>query len=384
MPLGKIVTIPKNKVLILGVYLKTEAYPNVLYRLADLQRCKTIQISEINAPMWKQGMGNWRKTRSWRGVQRSIRAHLSVFRRYLMSDKNTVVYVPYPAVFILALISLLPKRLRPRKLVADAFISLYDTIVLDRKLIEPQKLSARFLKAVESRAYRRADELVVDTKENVEHLKHTFSFGDKSIRAVPLSTDEINFSFKPYYSDRKTCRVLFIGTFVPLHGVDVIVGAAEQLKTFDNIRFRLIGDGQTTAVLDRYISEKKLAVEWERQWQTSAQLAKEIEQADICLGIFGPEDKTQRVCPFKVYLYCAVGRAVITADTRWTRRVLQDIGYEPFVCVPAGDSTALAEAIIQLAENPDLREKASGNSRRFYESNLSNAFAMKRLLELLE
>jgi glycosyltransferase involved in cell wall biosynthesis len=373
----------KPLLLVLGVHLKSEGYPNVLYRIRDLRHCESFQISEINIPMWKQPGGHWQESGLWRGIWRAVWSHMLVLMRYVFAEKDTVVYVPYPAVFVLALISLLPRGLRPKKLVADAFISIYDTVVHDRGILLPQQLAACLLKAVEARGYGVADVLVADTEENVQHLEHMFSIRKGIVVAVPLSTDEENFSPKPYHSGGETCRVLFIGTFVPLHGVDFIVRAAEQLKTRRDIRFKLIGNGQTADTIDRYLKAKKVDIEWEKGWQTPAQLALEIEQADICLGIFGRGDKAQRVCPFKIYSYCAVGRAIITADTRWTRRVSEGLSYEPFICVPTGDPADLADAVAKLAEQPALREKGSVNSRRFYESKLSNDIAMQRSLEFL-
>lgn len=314
---------------------------------------------------------------------RAIWAHVAVIMRYLKVKRPEVVYVPYPAVFVLALMSLLPKVLRPGRLIADAFISVYDTVVNDRKLLNSQSALARLLKSIEKRGYDAADLLVVDTDENAGFLQKLFDLPNAKMAVVPLSTDENAFRRAAYHPSNGLCRVFFFGTLVPLHGVDTIVKAAQILISRTDIRFKLIGDGQTAPAAARLVADAGVGVEWEKGWQTSAQLAREIERADVCLGIFGGGDKAQRVCPFKVYAYAAVGRPIVTADTRWMRHACSGLPYEPFVRVPVGDPSALADAIARLADHPEQRMTYAENSRRFYEARLSNRIALQRMRELL-
>ena len=123
------------------------------------------------------------------------------------------------------------------------------------------------------------------------------------------------------------------------------------------------------------------SLSWERKWQSSKVIAEEIRQADICLGIFGAGDKAQRVCPFKLYAYASIGRAVITGETLWLRESAQP-PHEAFASVPVNEAAALAAKIIQLADAPMLREKLAENSHQFYESHLSNQAALEQLAHL--
>lgn len=365
--------------LVMGVHLKSEGYPNTLHRLHDLEASGLFRMSEINVPMWSESTQNRHGfSRLTRNAWRAAIAHVAVAIRYLAMKRPERVYVPYPAVFVLFLLSWLPSWRRPRHVVADAFISLYDTIVLDRRLIRQDGIAARLLKRIERRAYVCADKLVVDTLQNARHLRSLFGLPEAKLVAVPLSTDEVHFRYAPYRPSHGICRVLFVGTMAPLHGVETILEAAHLLSERPDIRFRLIGDGQDAPKVEARLRTPMPYLEWERAWQSSQRITEEISRADICLGIFGAGDKAQRVCPFKIYAYASVGRAIITGETLWLGESAK-LPEEAFASVPVNDAAALAARIIQLAKSPMLRAKLAASSRQFYENHLSNQAALSQL-----
>lgn len=287
-------------------------------------------------------------------------------------------YIPYPAVFILFFLSLLPNCLRRTWIVSDVFISLYDTIVNDRKLLSPQSIFAKILHWIERNAYQTANIIVVDTLSNAEFLQQEFNLSKNRIVAIPLSTNEQQFFPRRYIIQSQVCRVLFIGTFIPLHGIKYLAEAIITLQERRDIQFTVIGDGQEAQLFESLLLNHYTPhLEWIREWQPAERLAEEITRADICLGIFGQNAKTQRVCPLKIYAYAAIGRAIITGDTHWLRT---EGGAEYFSSVPTANSAALADQITTLANQPHLREQLAIRSRIFYETKLSNSIASESLL----
>lgn len=362
----------------MGVHLDSEAYPNTRYRLRDLRASAFFQLSEINVPMWTHATQSSKGfSRLWRNSGRALLAHAAVMGRFLFSKRPARVYIPYPGAFLLFLLSFLPAGLRPQRVIADVFISLYDTIVNDRRLIKQESLLARTLKRVEKRAYHFADTLIVDTRQNAQFLCALFDLPASKVKVIPLSTDEEHFQNTPYHPQTGLCHVLFVGTMVPLHGIETILEAAALLSDRTDIRFKLIGDGQDAFLVKSWMGTHQSTIEWERHWQSSEEIAREISQADICLGIFGAGNKTQRVCPFKIYAYAAVGRAIITGDTDWSREATSDLDCEPFATVPVNNARALAIKIAELADHRGLRTSLAANSNRFYLTALSNRAALE-------
>jgi glycosyltransferase involved in cell wall biosynthesis len=375
----------KNRLLILGVHLKSEGYPNTLCRLRDLEMSGLFQTAEINVPMWNEGTQNRHGfARLTRNVWRAAFAHMAVIARYLTAARRPErVYVPYPSVFVLFLLSWLPAKFRPRRIVADVFISLYDTVVLDRRLLSQNGIAASILRWVEKRAYAYADKVVVDTQQNAKFLCALFGLPETKVVVTPLSIDEVHFKYAPYTPQPGVCRVLFIGTLVPLHGIDTILEAVRVLSGRSDIQFRLIGDGQDAPLVEAWVRAHPMRLVWERTWQPSSRVALEIGRADICLGIFGGGDKTQRVCPFKIYAYAATGRAIITGATDWLKETTGRLPYEPFAGVPIGAAAELAAKIAKLADNPALRANLATSGHQFYQTHFGNRRALDGLASCL-
>ena len=375
---------------ILGVHVKSTGYPNVTFRLRDLARNSRLRIQEINFPFRRTTPHDAAPSRAWKPLKwlwsgiRLTYAHVYVLLAYFWQGRPRRLYVPYPSTLVLFCLSLLPRSWRPAHIVADCFISLYDTVITDRKLLSSGSWAARALRSVESRAYRNANKIIVETDLNAGYFMDTFGLAASQVMALPLSIDETVFRATPYQPHGDTCTVLFIGTFVPLQGVDVIAHAAVALASRRNIRFRLIGSGQTAKAVARILANHGSAnIEWVTQWIDGEILADEIQHADICLGIFGTGPKTQRVWPLKNYAYMAVGRAIITGATLQARHMLQRADSAPFLTVPPGDPAALASAIDELAKNPDRRRTYAESARRFYEKNLCSRIALEQIVAQL-
>ena len=112
--------------------------------------------------------------------------------------------------------------------------------------------------------------------------------------------------------------MLSIGTLAPLHGILTIIEAARQLglASRQDVEFQIIGDGADAPLLQTEIADL-VNVTWRRRWYSAEELASESKALDICLGALGDTDKTQGVCPYRIYSYSSIGRAIITGNMDW-------------------------------------------------------------------
>lgn len=149
-------------------------------------------------------------------------------------------------------------------------------------------------------------------------------------------------------------RVLFYGSYHLLHGIDVILAAAEIVqKARSDIQFQLIGDGPTRPSMELFANQLNLRnVEFITNYIPYSKLPEVIANADLCLGIFADRPKTRRVIPTKVYQCASMGVPVITADTPAIREGFSENEME---LVPIGDPHTLANAILYLADNQEHR-----------------------------
>lgn len=374
----------------MGVYPKSEGYPNTIFRLEYFTHCKALDFHEIHTPI---ALNNFHSSisliKKLVALFRLAGAYISIFLRYLLYIKRCrqadIAYLPYPGIATALMLWSLPEKMRPRKIYLDAFISLYDTAVNDRSLLPVKSMLSKLLWKIERMGYSAVDKVIVDTPQNSKFMAELFKLPLEKFISIPLATSE--FSSQANISPKKppdhpVCNVLFIGTMIPLHGISTILEAIKQLESRDDIRFKLIGNGQQ----GKLISDTKKwpkNLEWAREWQCTELIAKAIAEADICLGIFGQGMKAQRVCPYKIYAYANIGKCIITAETEWSSSVREICGYSPFALIPPGDANALANKIVQLAENSTARETFASASKHYYNDYLSKRNSEKLLMDLL-
>lgn len=371
------------RVVVIGVHLGGEGYPNVQHMLEGLRACPDVALEEHAYPLLSEGHLSARK--DFRAIVRAGFAHLKAWHALWRVRTGSVVYIPYPALFLLLLWSLLPPAMRARRrIVADAFISVYDALVNDRKRLSPNTLSARMLRAIERRALRAADAVVVDTPENASFMALSLGLERARLHAIGLCIDEVAYALRESASPRiGPCRVVFTGTLIPLHGIAIILSAIELLADREDLEFVLIGDGQEAPLLETFMATARPRVRWSRRWHRARELAEEVACADVCLGVFSTGAKTQRVGPLKVHAYACMGKAIITADTAWAQRISEGCAEPPFVTVPAGDAKALATAITRLAEDPALRVRLGTAARAIYTERLGNPRTLAGLRAVL-
>ncbi len=175
--------------------------------------------------------------------------------------------------------------------------------------------------------------------------------------------------------------MLFVGTMIPLHGVKVILAALDRMQERPNVRYRLIGDGQQGKEVERALEScGRNDITWVREWQSIDDLAQEIAQADICLGIFGGTPKSARVLPFKIYMYLAAAKPIISQEMYSLPAHLPP---PPLVTVPPGNPRALAEAIQALLDDAVLRARLGKEGREYFKTYLGSASLVARWQALL-
>lgn len=263
----------------------------------------------------------------------------------------SAVVVTFPGHHILWLAWILTRF--PRKtLVFDAFISAYDTLVVDRKKIHRWNPLAWFIWCIDAIDCRLADEVLIDTKAHKDYFCRTFRLHPAHITVVYLEAPTDLFRRDPHHKRVRshTCEVLFYGSYIPLQGIETILKAAAILQdTHAAVHFTLVGSGQTYGEMRVKATEWKLNNVTFKPFAPLEKIPQIIHDADITLGIFGTGDKTQRVIPHKVIECLACGATVITADTPAMRERHRD-GENGVHLVPAGDAHALAGKIVELCK----------------------------------
>ncbi|MDF1666821.1 MAG: glycosyltransferase [Planctomycetota bacterium] len=291
-------------------------------------------------------------------------AYLKLTLRYLFMPRHDIILVGFLGHFDMFLARFLAS-LFGRKLVFDVFISLYDTSVHDRALTKDGGFWARSLKRLDRLSVRLADLVLLDTPEHIDYFVEALSCRRESFLCLPVGANDTIYSSElKSESSSNEKRVLLYCRYAPLHGVEAVLQAARILKDEGDLKFRLIGDGQTRIEMESMVKDWSLNNVEFIDSIAEDKLAREIAAADIHLGIFGATGKAKRVVPNKLYQGMALGKAMITGRSSAVESILKD--RESVVFCEMANALSLAESIKELLSDSELRRKLEENSRQLF------------------
>lgn len=323
--------------------------------LRDGLRALDVEITEIHKDVWGDigDKSAVRGARAWlRRGMRLLGAYPLLVWRYLRAPAHDLVLVSYPGQLDLLVLRAFA-WVRRKRIAYDWFISAFDTVVEDRRLLGRRNPLAWMLWAGEWLASRTADIAFMDTAAHARRMERLFRLAPNSIGRVWVGAEQTFFQSGLHQPSDGYLQVLFYGQFIPLHGIGTIIEAARLLRGAP-IRWTLVGHGQEAPRIRAMLEEDPLpALHWV-EWVPYDQLDEWIQRADVCLGIFGTSDKAASVIPNKVFQIVANGRPLVTRDSEAIRELLADS--PPCVhLVSAGDAQALAGAIhdcMKLVQTP--------------------------------
>lgn len=236
-------------------------------------------------------------------------------------------------------------KFKKKTVLMDFFISVYDTLVFDRKKFKVGSLPAKLCKWLDKKCINQADAVVCDTNAHGDYFSDEFDVPREKINTLYLEADTSVYDGKATEKPenlKDKFVVLYFGSILPLQGIDIILDAAEQLKSHDDIHFIFIGP-----VKDKYEIPKRENFEY-YSWLTQQELAKKISYSDLCLaGHFNADiNKAKRTIPGKAYIYEAMNKPMILGDNPATHELYREDDRHFFVKM--GDADKLAEKILEI------------------------------------
>jgi glycosyltransferase involved in cell wall biosynthesis len=270
-------------------------------------------------------------------------------------------------------------------IVFDAYVSTYDTLCEDRQWFKRQSVAGRLARWLDRQSCRAADRVLLDTETHVQYFAEALGVPRNKLEAVYVGCDERLFypreSGPRAQGDGETL-VFYYGAYLPLHGTEVIVQAADRLRDRPDIRFVIGGDGPRSAYVRRTAKELDLSNVDFCGWIPLEQLPGAIAQASICLGgHFSAVPKAARVISTKTYQFIAMRKATIVGDNPATRELFTH--GEHVYAVPMSDPGALAHAIRTLADHAEIREHIAAGGHAIYQERLTTEAIGQQLAALV-
>lgn len=297
-----------------------------------------------------------------------------------LRDQYDVLLVTMGAYTLVPFARLITKK----KLIFDAFVSLNVT-AQDRG---EAGLSFRFWDKL---GCLLADKVLLDTNAHINYFVENYHLDRRKFIRVLVGADDEIFAPSPLpdpgrgalspargEGNSERFIVHWHGYIVPFHGLEIVIEAANKLRDYKDIEFRI-----TTRFNSKYEKIKRrmeeLALNNIKFYPETSyrELSRQLNESDLSLGVFGTNAKASLVIPNRIYEAVACQVPVITADTSAVREVFDEASMK--FC-KASDAKALVTAILELYNDKEQRKSLAANAYEIYKTRLTPEIVVKELL----
>lgn len=271
-----------------------------------------------------------------------------------------------------------------KPLIYDHMMSPHDSLVHEKKSVRKGGLLDKLIWIYERSILKSANKVLTDSTIHSHFFASHFNIPKAHFFNIPVSTDEEMFFPKGQNSgnDKRPFTILFYGSFLPLHGVPLILSAAKMVADLPVV-FDMIGGNRIN--LDWFFEQIKienLKNVHHTSWIPYSDLPNRIAQADLCIGgPLGNTGQSSRIITGKSYQFLAMGKPTIIGDVRMTHPFRHK---ENCLLIPQGDKVALAEAIRWAVSNQDRLPQLGDAGRALFETHFSLNYIQHRLSHLLK
>lgn len=187
------------RVLYFGTYERR--YPRNAQVISCLRRAG-VEVLERHVPVWEAERHNWSA-----GPATALRLLAAEARLLRRGDADAdAVVVGYPGHFDLPAAR---RAARGRPVIFNPLVSLFDTLVADRRRFAPGSRAARILAAIDRRALRAADVVVADTQANAHFLAELAQLPERQLAVCFVGAEEE--IFRPGWSPEEPATAVFVG-----------------------------------------------------------------------------------------------------------------------------------------------------------------------------
>ncbi len=342
-------------------YIRTAVLLSALERISGVEVIRAVNDSA----------GIWRYPQT---IFRLIRARIV--------DRPDVYILGFRGHEILGLVRILTAG---KPLIFDEFINLDNWLVNEHQILKPDSLLSKLLRSYLAFFMARSQKILSDTKLHSQSSAKSYGLRVSKYETVYVGADESLFGPAAKSKKTKQFKVFFYGTLLPLHGVEIILGAAELLRSKPEIKFTIVGGSNQparyeklrSAVINKNLENVELV-----GWVPYDELPKMIADADLCLGgPFGNTPQSRLVISGKTYQFLAMAKPTVVG------KIDEEVGFRDrrnVLLVEQGSSEALAKTVEWAAQHRAELFKIRERGRQLYQDRFSTDRIASQLQKLIE
>lgn len=299
---------------------------------------------------------------SSRGVRRYAEVAGQLWR--LRRERPDAYIVTFRAFEILPVVLALAGR---RPVVYDEFINPVEWFVEEHGRLREGSLPARALRGAFRAMMRRCAVVLADTDSHADHAAELMDLPREHWAVVPVGTDEA--TFRPGRREPGTpLRVLYYGSMLPLHGLDVLLEAAVQLADDERIAFDVVGGTDDDRARVEAAIARGARVDY-RSWVPYEELPELFARCGLAVGgPLGDTVQSRYVITGKTYQFLASAVPTLVGANLESHVFTDRVDA---LVVPQGDAAAVAQACRWAAEHPEEVSGIGRRGRELYEQRWS-------------
>jgi len=312
--------------------------------------------------------------------QRGIKKYLDLYQQHKkIKNKYDILMVMMSGQTLVWFAKLISNK----KIIFDAFASLYLTNVKDRQTCSEKSLHAKYYAWLDKISVQLANKVLLDTQAQINFYVKKYKLNKNKFVRLFVGCD--NLIFKPQYQINSSEKFIvhWHGYIVPFYSVETIILAADLLKNKTDIEFHLITRFNTKYDKIQKLIKKLNLINVSFFPETKRhKLNLFINKAQICLGIFGNNKKAQVVIPNKIYEAMACAKPIITANQPAVHELFTN-QQNILLCQP-NNPQDLADKILILKNNFELQKKIGGYTYDLFKQKLTPEILGKELLKICQ
>ena len=229
--------------------------------------------------------------------------------------------------------------------------------------------------------YKNSDKILISSKGFEESIVEKGDFKDKIIYFPNWADKALEVKGDYKLPDMPSgFKVMFAGNIGEAQDFDHIMEAAKFLQDEKDIHFVFVGDGRKRSWVENYRDENQLkdTVHWVGRHPVEAMPAF-FEQADVMLMTLKDVSIFSLTAPAKLQAYMSAGKPILAMMNGEGPRIIKEAacGYS----VPASDSRALADTILELSRMSKEELQVLGQNGRLYQQQ---HFDLDKSIDYLE
>lgn len=256
----------------------------------------------------------------------------------------------------------------------------------EKSLLHRSLLStARFL-------YKRSDHIVVVTPAFKDHIVRHYDVAAEKISVIENGVETAlfapsaaaaNHALRSKLGVSGKFLVCYVGTMGMAHGLDTLLDAASQLQNQNAaVMLLLVGEGSEKKRIQAVTQSRGLANVRFLGQQPRETIPSFISASDACLVILKKADIFKTVIPTKMLEFMSCARPVIVGVDGLAREIVERAGAG--IVIEPENSSALAQAIRQLAANRELGDKLGRQGREYIVQRFSRLQTAGDYIHVLE